>query len=226
MKKIEWTNKTLNPVTGCSPISEGCQNCYARGIAYRFAGRNGYSKDNPFKVTLHPERLDKISKTGHSMIFLNSMSDLFHPDIPTQYLDKIIRAVEDNPQHIFQVLTKRAEYLEDYFCGLGRIPNNLWLGVTTETQERLDERLPLLLDIPAKVRFISVEPILSKITLRNYTPDWVIIGAETGMKKRVALKKWFFYLRDECLEKKIPLLIKGDSYYVPGLKYNQIPKGY
>ena len=191
--KIEWTDNTWNPITGCTKISAGCQNCYAENMAKRFGGENG------FKLTLRPEKLDiPLGRKKPTTYFVCSMSDLFHEDVPFEYIDKIWVIMALTPHHTYQVLTKRpkrmAEYFERHFtrhkigalavkytknfhpdghgcdsdiCN-GMFPlKNVWLGVTAENQDQAQKRIPILLEIPASKRFISVEPMLDKINLKH-----------------------------------------------------------
>ncbi len=206
--KIEWTDATWNPVTGCTPVSEGCANCYAKRMATRLAGRCGYPKDEPFAVTLHPDRLDQpLHWKKPRMIFVCSMGDLFHEDVPSCLLDipfdfvnQVFAIAAMCPQHTFQILTKRPERMLEY---LTTWPNprevedrrdaveirmnsehelshqrywvidtwplpNIWLGVTCENQAAADERIPLLLQCPAAVRFVSIEPMLEAVDVSPY----------------------------------------------------------
>ena len=199
--RIEWAHKVWNPITGCSPVSEGCQNCYARRMANRLRGRCGYPKENPFKVTLHPERLDEPLKWRKPRkVFVCSMSDLFHPDVPFDYITQVFdvmcswrwpnkeaerigdESLLEDPGHTYMVLTKRPERVQDWLQWLseywpgdspvnvnlsveGHFGRHIWFGVTAENQQRADERIPVLLQIPAAVRFVSVEPMLSPVRL-------------------------------------------------------------
>lgn len=171
--KIEWLNRpgttgaTWNPVTGCTKISTGCKNCYAARMAKRMAGRFGYPEDDPFRVTLHPDKLDVPLKWRKPRtVFVCSMSDFFHPAIPFAFQRGILQVIGKCPQHTFLILTKRTDQLEmwEYAAGWHPYPN-LWLGVTVENQEQADKRIPALLQIPAAVRFVSVEPMLEQIDL-------------------------------------------------------------
>ena len=170
---IEWATHTWNPVTGCSPISEGCENCYAKRMAQRLRGRCGYPEDDPFKVTFHPDRLEQPLKLKKpSRIFVCSMGDLFHDDVGYSIVD-IFDVMSSTPQHTYMLLTKRPEKMRSLFrlngplLGSEPLPN-VWLGVTAENQARADERIPILLQIPAAVRFVSIEPMLGPITLGRY----------------------------------------------------------
>ena len=171
--RIEWTEKSWNPITGCTKISPGCQNCYAERMAKRLRGRCRYDADNPFKVTLHPDRLEEpLHWRKPSMIFVCSMGDLFHEDVPRWIRFEVMDIILQAKQHIFLILTKRPANMKDffewYYTKAGRTTEtikNLWLGITAENQEMADLRIPILLQIPAAVRFVSVEPMLSPVRL-------------------------------------------------------------
>lgn len=193
--QIEWADAVWNPVTGCTPISEGCEHCYARRMAYRLRGRYGYPEDNPFCVTLHPERLGeprKISGDG-KRIFVCSMGDLFHPSVPDEFIARVWAVMQLEVRHYFIVLTKRPERLLEIYprlqelmeihaedslkqaapCTYGPWPlPNVWIGVTAENQQRADERIPILLQIPAAVHWVSCEPLLGPIDLSPWLKDW------------------------------------------------------
>lgn len=177
--EIKWTDFSWNPVTGCKEVSPGCAFCYAREIA----NGNRYGKNpgfpNGFGLTLKPERMDDPMKLQEpSMIFVNSMSDLFWEEIPEWYVRAILRVIELCPQHVFQVLTKRPERMLA-FSLMSPFPDNLWAGVTIESQEQAG-RLDVLKHVQAKVRFISAEPLLSPLDLDWSAVDWVITGGESG----------------------------------------------
>ena len=246
---IEWTDYSWNPVTGCTPISEGCENCYARRMAQRLRGRFGYSADAPFKVTLHPDRLEEPFRWHKPRkVFVCSMGDLFHEQVPDEYIAKVWEVMSNASQHTFIVLTKRPQRMKEFIERLGwyihdREGNpteavldkggkytlkNVWLGVTVENQEQADKRIPILLQIPAVVRFVSVEPMLGPVdiykyldiydppTLSNpdgYNPDkvlldWVICGSETGPNRRPANIEWVRRLRDQCVSSGVPFFLK------------------
>ncbi len=178
--KIEWTEYSWNPVTGCTPISEGCQNCYAKRMTNRLRGRCGYPEDDPFRVTLHPERLgEPLRWKKPRRVFVCSMGDLFHEDVPRWMRFEVMDIILQAKQHTFLILTKRPanmeEFFEWYYSKAGRTIEtikNLWLGVTAENQQRADERIPILLQIPAAVRFISVEPMLGPVDLTEYFSEY------------------------------------------------------
>lgn len=175
--KIEWTDLTVNPISGCSPLSEGCQNCYAARMAKRLAGRFGYDKTDPFRVTFHPGQIEKVLKIKKpKKIFVCSMGDLFHPDVPFDWVRQVTDVMAQSPQHTYQILTKRPERMREYWEESGWTDAdewpNVWLGVTAENQKTADERIPVLVDIPAAVRFVSAEPMLEKINLEGLFGEW------------------------------------------------------
>ena len=178
MSKIEWTEKTWNPISGCTKISDGCKNCYAEKMANRLKaiGTKGY--ENGFAVTLHPEKLDEpLKRKKPTMYFVCSMGDLFHEDVNDTFLFQVFFMMLDCPQHTFQILTKRPERMRDFLKKWLSVPNkevlkNVWLGVTAENQEQADKRIPILLDTPAALRFVSVEPMLDEINLDGLGLEW------------------------------------------------------
>lgn len=169
MSKIEWTDVTWNPITGCSPTSEGCEHCYAERMAHRLAGRFGYPGDDPFRVTLHGDRLDDpFHWRKPRKVFVCSMGDLFHEDVPDVYRDSVLfpmYVLDAEPLHTWILLTKRPGRAREYLGGRPPLPPNVWLGVTAENQQRADERIPILLDTPAAKRFVSCEPMLGPVDL-------------------------------------------------------------
>lgn len=207
--KIEWVvnadgsqGYTWNPIVGCSPASEGCANCYARDIARRFCVPWG----NP---VFHEERLDEpFRRAKPSTIFVCSMSDLFHEAAPPLGVNQILDMIEDNKRHKFILLTKRALVMRRYFAYLSTVPENVIIGVTAENQARWDERVPVLMSIPARVRFVSVEPMLGPVRLGKLRPDWVIAGPENGSKARPCNPAWIDDLAAECAEVGIPFFDK------------------
>lgn len=174
--RIEWAEVVWNPVSGCTPISEGCQNCYAKRMANRLRGRCGYPADEPFKVTLHKDRLEEpLRWKKPRRVFVCSMGDLFHEDVPRWMRFEVMDIILQAKQHTFLILTKRPanmkEFFEWYYSKAGRTIEtikNLWLGVTAENQARADERIPILLQIPAAVRFVSIEPMLGPVDLSKW----------------------------------------------------------
>jgi len=281
--KIEWTDATWNPVTGCTKVSEGCRNCYALKFAERWRGVKGHYYENGFDITLRPDKLDQPLRWKRPRrIFVNSMSDLFHPDVPDDFIDKVFAVMALCPQHTFQILTKRPERMAKYFrlynrdekigheamylyeqfggrgdCSLaaglihgpGKISNhpaipehpnawplpNVWLGVSVENQRAADERIPLLLQTPAAVRFLSMEPLLGPVDLSKWKPfdcecycqddpegckprltngcpesaiDWIIVGGESGPGARPMHPDWVRSLRDQCFAAGVPFFMK------------------
>lgn len=263
--KIEWTDATWGPVTGCSKVSAGCKNCYAERMAERFRGTPGHYFENGFDIKLRPDKMEQpLHWRRPRRIFVNSMSDLFHPDVPDNYIDKVFAVMALCPQHTFQVLTKRPERMRDYlrdrkenvceslafnapdgerviellggewippqigefgrlelrgyFDGF-KIPwplPNVWIGVSVENQKAADERIPLLLQTPAAVRFLSCEPLLGPVNLfqagalsggvvneiefsAHGNIDWVIAGGESGPGARPMDEEWVRSLKDQCV---------------------------
>lgn len=269
--KIEWTNNTWNPLRGCSRVSEGCRNCYAEQVAGRFSGEGqpyeglitktakGATWNGQIKLV--PEKLEEpLRWTKAGKIFVNSMSDLFHENVPDEYIDQVFAVMALAPRHTFQVLTKRPErmraYLEmdnraeaigwaetDIYEARGRLPigayhgpthrklplSNVWLGVSVENQESADERIPLLLQTPSAVRWISAEPLLGPIDISAWIdPDyftgcaddgikglhWVVVGGESGRNARPMHPDWARSLRDQCEDANVPFLFKQWGEYV------------
>jgi protein gp37 len=196
---IEWTEQTWNPTVGCSKISPGCANCYAEAMARRLKaiGVKGY--ENGFQLTLIPERLgEPIKRRQPTIYFVNSMSDLFHELIPDRYLQKVLTVIQQTPQHTYQILTKRAERMADFFQGQ-TIPNNVWLGVTVENRAHGLPRIDYLRKISSSVRFISAEPLLEDLSNIDLTGiHWVIVGGESGPKARPMKQEWVLNIKDQC----------------------------
>lgn len=227
--KIEWCEETWNVVTGCTPVSEGCQNCYAKRMANRLRGRFGYPEDEPFRVTLHPDKLEQPLKWKKPRkIFVCSMGDLFHEDVPFMFITNIMGVINACKHHTFIILTKRPDNIINYLDWLNKLAGkeslstgwpfpNVWLGVTAENQEATDKRIPILLQIPAKVRFVSVEPMVGPVRLKTERDlinpndiclDWVIAGAESGPGARPMQIEWARDLRDQCVNANVPFFLK------------------
>ena len=229
MSKIEWTEGTWNAVTGCTKISEACENCYAEVMAKRLSGMPASKEKyrNGFKLTIHPEALEEPYEWKKTcMVFVCSMGDLFHKDVPTSFIDRVMRVIEDNPQHTFQLLTKRAKRMFHYFYARREIPKNCWLGVTCESGKH-KERVDYLRLLAAPVRFISCEPLLGEmndIDLEGI--DWVITGGESGVNARRTPVDWFRGLRDACLRQNIPFFFKQwDAWGYDGVKRSKYENG-
>jgi protein gp37 len=237
-----WDNQ-INPVSGCTQISEACQNCYAKGIHDRFHGSGFYSK--PFnEVTLRPEQLKKFTKVKvGEVVFIGNMCDLFHDDVPIEYQWAVFDEIIKRPNTTFLLLTKRPKNMRQAINGYGHpwkggpmagwplVFPNVWLGVTAENQARAEERIPILLDTPAAHRWISCEPLLSDIDLlrmcrsRVGNPasafnhgalekiDWVIVGGESGNKARPMHPDWARRIRDQCQMAAVPFYFKQAGSY-------------
>lgn len=210
--EIEWTDATWNPVTGCTKIGPGCNNCYAARFAERWRGIEGHPYEQGFDLRLWPERLSLPSAWHKSkLIFVNSMSDLFHKRVPHMFVDKVFDAMESANWHIFQVLTKRSSRMKSYIrrrYGEIGAPEHIWLGVSVEDQAR-SSRIDHLRQTPAKIRFISFEPLLGPI--RSVSLDgisWSIVGGESGPKARPMKPEWAQTLRDLCLQNKVAFFFK------------------
>ncbi len=206
--KIEWTESTWNPVTGCTKISSGCANCYAERMAKRLQSMGQPNYVNGFEVTLHPQSLAlPMSWKKPQVIFVNSMSDLFHEDIPTEYIRQVFDVMNFANWHTYQVLTKRAERLSELAPALNW-PDNVWMGVTVENADCI-HRIDYLRDVPAAVRFLSMEPLLSAVEnmdLNNI--DWVIVGGESGPGARPIEKEWVTSIKDQCRIADVPFFFK------------------
>jgi len=206
--KIEWTESTWNPVSGCSKISRGCENCYAERMAMRLKamGTRGYEKG--FEVTLHPYALDKpLHMKKPQMIFVNSMSDIFHEKVPDDYIQKIFDVMNRAHWHIFQVLTKRPERLKEISNKVNWTPN-IWMGATIEADEYV-HRADYLRECPAQIKFLSLEPLLGPVDHLDYRGiDWVIVGGESGPGARIMRKEWALDIRDRCREYGVDFFFK------------------
>ncbi len=207
--KIEWTEQTWNPSAGCTKISSGCKNCYAETMAVRLKaiGVKGY--ENGFDFSIVPERLyEPLKRKKPTVYFVNSMSDIFHEDMPSEYLDKIFDVIKKTPYHTYQILTKRADRMFQYLSKK-EMPENIWLGVTVENKKEGLPRIDKLRKIKAKVLFLSIEPLLEdlgKVDLTNI--DWVIVGGESGNKARPMEKDWVLNIKHQCEENDIAFFFK------------------
>ena len=206
--KIEWTESTWNPVTGCTKISAGCVNCYAERMAKRLHAMGQANYINGFEVTMHPHVLDHPLKWRKSqVIFVNSMSDLFHEDVPLEFIRQIFDVMKQASWHTFQVLTKRAERLAE-IAPLLSWPDNVWIGVTVENDD-CAFRIDHLRNIPAAVRFLSMEPLLSAVEDMNLDNiDWVIVGGESGPGSRPIEKQWVRDILRQCRNAEVPFFFK------------------
>ena len=206
--KIEWTESTWNPVSGCTKVSRGCDNCYAERMAMRLKAMGTRGYENGFDVTLHPHALDKPLKMKKpQVIFVNSMSDIFHDKIPDEFIFQIFEVMNKAHWHTFQVLTKRPKRLAKIASKLNWT-DNIWMGVTVEANEYVD-RVDYLRDCPAKIKFLSLEPLIDSVDKLDYTGiDWVIVGGESGYGARVMQKEWVLEIRDRCENENIDFFFK------------------
>jgi len=263
--KIAWTDATWNPIVGCSKISAGCANCYAERMDKRIRAARGEewrewsAANSEYNVRVYPERIEQpLHWKKPRRIFVNSMSDLFHPFVPYWFINAVFEGMGNAPQHTFQVLTKRPEQMLKWyritnFFGRRDYLSNVWLGVSVENQRAADERIPLLLQMPAAVRFVSCEPLLDMIDLSKWFADelpdvdsprhwqktanaiginWVIAGGESGPKFRPMNLDWARSLRDQCVGADVPFFFKQESGLRPatnpmldGVEWHQFPRG-
>ena len=198
--KIEWTEATWNPVTGCDKVSPGCAHCYAETFAERWRGVSGHHYEQGFELRLWPERIEQpLRWKTPRRIFVNSMSDLFHPGIPDEYVQRVFAVMAEASQHVFQILTKREERLVELAPNLPW-PDNVWIGATIENR-RFVHRADYLREVPAAVRFISAEPLLTELTKLDLTAiDWLIAGGESGPGARLLDLAWVLDLAERCTE--------------------------
>ena len=230
--KIEWTESTWNPVTGCTKISPGCQNCYAERMAKRLKAMRSPLYANGFKVAVHPEVLIKpLSWRKPRTVFVNSMSDLFHQKVPFDFINSILDIIRQTPQHTYQALTKRSERLLTLNSKIDW-PNNLWMGVTVEKSD-YQNRIDHLRQTNATIKFLSLEPLLGNLSKLNLQKiDWVIVGGESGPGSRPIKEKWVTEIRDQCLEANVPFFFKQwggtnkkkNGRLLEGELWNQQPK--
>lgn len=195
---IEWTEMTWNPTTGCSKVSQGCKFCYAEIMSKRLQAMGVAKYKDNFKVRTHNKELKTPYTWKKSkIVFVNSMSDLFHEDIPISFIKKVFKVMNENPQHVFQVLTKRAERLNEIYDQL-KWTHNIWMGVSVE-DEKVVDRIDLLRDTTARVKFLSLEPLLGPLPNLNLTNiDWVIVGGESGHTPRPMEPDWVIDIQDQC----------------------------
>lgn len=230
--KIAWTEKTWNIVTGCTKCSEDCRNCYAESMARRLKAMGAKGYENGFGVTLHPERLDEPLKLkGRNMVFVCSMGDLFHKDVPWDFRTDIMNVIEATPNNTYQILTKRARDMAVYFEKLIP-PNNIWCGVTVESKKEM-WRIGQLQSIREgylsnrPLRFLSCEPLpedLGKLDLRGI--DWVIVGGESGAKARPMKEEWVLNIRRQCEQRGVPFFFKQwGTWGADGVRRNKKANG-
>jgi len=205
---IEWTEMTWNPTTGCSKISAGCKFCYAERMSRRLQAMGQEKYNNGFRLTIHPEAL-KVPYTWKKpkLVFVNSMSDLFHPDVPLDFIQQVFQVMKENSMHTFQLLTKRADILAQY-SPLLDWPENVWMGTSVE-DERVVHRIDSLRQTGAFVKFLSIEPLIGPLpNLNLLNIDWVIVGGESGPKSRPMKKEWVMDIRDQCQQAGLKFFFK------------------
>jgi protein gp37 len=205
---IEWTEATWNPVTGCSKISPGCAHCYAERMAKRLKGMGNSNYANGFELTLQPHMLRRpLEWKSPKRVFVNSMSDLFHKDVPTEYIEQVFSVMREAHWHQFQVLTKRSSRLERLSPFLDW-PPNVWMGVSVESKE-YTFRIDHLRNTSAAVKFLSLEPLLGPLEELNLTDiDWAIVGGESGPGARPCLRNWVVSIRKQCKAARVPFFFK------------------
>ena len=232
---IEWTDSTWNPVTGCTKVSRGCDNCYAERFAERFRGVEGHPFQTGFDLTLRAERLGQPLRWRRPrMIFVNSMSDLFHKEVPWDFVDQVFDVMEQADWHVFQVLTKRSSLMRDYlrvrYDG-SNVPGHIWCGVSVEDAAAL-VRVRHLQESPVSLRFLSMEPLLDRVGPFDTSGiSWMIVGGESGPGARPISEEWVCDLRDMCEDNGIPFFFKQWGGFRPksggrkleGVEYNGMP---
>ena len=229
--RIEWTEATWNPVTGCSKCSSGCKNCYAERMATRLRAMGQPKYRNGFRVTVHPRALPvPIAWRKPRMVFVNSMSDLFHEKVPDDFIMQVFEVMSDACWHTFQILTKRPHRLEE-LNGSIRWPTNVWMGVTVEEGAYTDRLEPLRAS-DAAVKFVSFEPLLGSISDPDLDGiDWAIVGGESGPGARAIELQWVLDIRDACVRKSVPFFFKQwggvrktkAGRLLEGREWNQLP---
>ena len=224
--KIEWTDKTWNPITGCTKKSTGCAHCYAEVMARRLKAMGLEKYRNGFGLTLHEEDLEEPMqwKKSHN-IFVCSMSDIFHEDVPFEFVDKIMNTISRTPQHRYQILTKRAERMAEYFKR-HLIPNNVWLGVTIECKNTIS-RIDFLRHLGATVKFLSCEPLVEDLGEMDLNGiDWVIVGGESGPKARPMQPEWVINIKQQVEHQGAAFFFKQwGTWGSDGIKRNKHANG-
>lgn len=232
--EIEWTNATWNPVTGCTKISPGCKHCYAEVFAERWRGIPGHHYEQGFDLRLWPERLNlPLTWKKPQTIFVNSMSDLFHENVPSSFIKMVFQTMEKASWHTFQILTKRSERLVELAPKLNW-PSNVWMGVSIENDKYL-WRADHLREVRAAVRFLSLEPLLGPLSDINLVGiDWVIVGGESGPGAQPMDSQWVIEIRDKCLKARVPFFFKQwggvqkkkNGRELEGRTWDEMPEGH
>ena len=205
---IEWTEMTWNPTTGCTKVSAGCKFCYAEVMAKRLQAMGIEKYQNGFQLAVHEDALDlPYTWRKPRVVFVNSMSDLFHPDVPLAFIQRVFQVMNENSKHVFQVLTKRADLLLKYSPFLTWTPN-IWMGVSVE-DDRVIQRIDFLRQTPAYVKFLSCEPLIGPLPSINLTDiDWVIVGGESGRKPRPMSSDWALDIQEQCQRSNVAFFFK------------------
>ncbi len=229
--KIEWTQMTWNPVTGCSKVSQGCKHCYAERMAHRLQAMGMTRYANGFRVTLHPDLIDvPLRWRDPRLIFVNSMSDLFHEEVPLTFIRRVFATMNRCPHHTFQILTKRGKRLREIAEFLSW-PTNVWMGVSVENTKVM-HRIHDLRTVPAAIRFLSCEPLIGSIpNLPLEGIHWVIVGGESGPGARPMDPAWVDNILNQCRKARVPFFFKqwGGVWKVRagrllhGRTYNEMP---
>ena len=234
--QIEWTDATWNPVTGCTKITRGCDFCYAERFSERFRGVPGHSFESGFDLTLRPERVKQpLTWRQPKRIFVNSMSDLFHKEVPAPFIDAVFDTMEAADWHSFQVLTKRSSLMARYLrgrYGSGLAPSHIWLGVSVEDRQNA-VRVKHLRAAQASVKFVSFEPLLGPVGKVDLTGiDWAIVGGESGPRARPMAEEWAIDIRDQCRTAKVAFFFKqwggirpkSGGRLLRGREWNEYPR--
>ena len=225
--KIEWTEETWNPTTGCTKVSAGCKNCYAEAMAKRLRAMGAPGYENGFEFSIMPERLEQpLKRKKPTKYFVNSMSDLFHEQMPEDFLDAIFEIIDRTPWHIYQILTKRENRMAEYFINK-KIPANVWLGVTVEDKKSGLPRIEKLRVQKATIKFLSIEPLLEDLGKLNLQGiHWVIVGGESGPKARPMKPEWAVNIKKQCEKQNVAFFFKQwGTWGADGIKRNKKSNG-
>ena len=228
---IEWTEMTWNPTTGCDKVSAGCKYCYAEVMTRRLQAMGIEKYKDGFKIRVHEDALHIPYTWKHSkVVFVNSMSDLFHPEVPLEFIQKVFEVMNNTPQHTYQVLTKRAERLFDLHDKLNWT-NNIWMGVSVEN-EKVKNRIDFLRQTNAKTKFLSCEPLIGPLSNMDLTNiNWVIVGGESGRKSRPMEELWVWDIKEQCRDQEVAFFFKQwggvnkkkSGRELAGMTYNEMP---
>lgn len=225
--KIEWTEQTWGPVIGCTKISPGCKHCYAEKMALRLKAMGTPGYENGFDLKLMPDRLSQpVLRKKPTVYFVNSMSDVFHESVPFEYVDRVFNTIRLTPQHTYQVLTKRALRMAEYFQ-TRIVPDNAWLGVSVEDKKYGKPRIAALQTINARTRFLSIEPLLEDLGMLPLQGiHWVIVGGESGHGARPMRAEWVINIKEQCVDHGVSFFFKQwGAFGADGLKRNKKVNG-